>query len=221
MKKLLPVLITIISFAGLISAANAGPIIAPTSGIINSSGPGSGSLSNTYNQAGLLSGYTNGVTDFDTYLATNPMHSYIFAGNEWFSNSGTNSASVTYNLGGTFTIDALALWNDEASGIGILDLYTSLDGISFTSLVSGLIPTDNPQNTNYGADVFGFSAINTQYIRFDMSRCPQANNIYTACAIGEVAFRSSSIPEPATLALFGIGLLGLGYRNRKLKRTGI
>ena len=42
----------------------------------------------------------------------------IFAGFEWFSNSGTTAAVVTYDLGAVITIDRLALWNEESSGIG-------------------------------------------------------------------------------------------------------
>jgi len=34
-------------------------------------------------------------------------------------------------------------------------------------------------------------------------------------AIDEVEVRTTSIPEPATLALMGLGLAGIGYRRRK------
>jgi hypothetical protein len=211
-----------LSIVGLSAGAHAGPIISATSAVINSSGPGFGTLTETFNQAGLLSGYTSGVTDFDTYLATNPQHTMIFSGFEWFSNSGTSSASVTYNLGFAQTIDAIALWNEESSGIGLLDLLTSLDGVSFVSLLSGLLPTDNPLTdplSTYGADVISFAALSAQYVRFDMSRCPQpVPGSFSSCAIGEVAFRSGQItqvPEPATLGIFLIGLAGLMYLWRR------
>lgn len=203
------------------STANAGVIISATGGTINSGGPGFGTLTETFDQSGLLSGYTPGVTDFDTYIASNPMHSLIFAGNEWFSNDPTESASVTYDFGGTVTIDALALWNEEGAGIGLLDLLYSINGTDFFALAGGLTPTDNPGNTDYGTDIFSFAATSMNFIRLDMSRCPQPDGSFPSCSIGEVAFREgvTDAPEPAALGMLGFGLIGLGIaRRRRLKK---
>jgi hypothetical protein len=201
------------------SAANA-TIVSAVAGTINSGGPGFGTLTETFNQAGLSSNYVSGVTDFNTYIASGPTHTVSFGGFEWFSSQGSSSASVTYDLGSVMSIDALALWNEESSGIGTLDLFGSTDGMSFFSLASGLSPTDHGL-APYLADVFTFMATNLRFIRFDMSNCPQPNvGSFAACAIGEVAFRSTDgnvIPLPAAgwLLLSGVGALSVARARRR------
>ncbi|TAK92357.1 MAG: PEP-CTERM sorting domain-containing protein [Burkholderiaceae bacterium] len=200
----------------------AGVIQSPTSAVIDLGGPGFGSITNTLNQAGLSSGFVSGVTDFDTYIGTGPTHTLIFGCCEWFSNSGTTSATVTYNMGAAYNIARLALWNEESSGIGSLDLSTSLDGITFSTLALGLVPTDNPL-ADYPADVFSFATTSAQFIRFEMSGCPQAlPGSFAACAIGEVAFDvvqgAQVVPEPASVILFGIGLFGFAAVRHKKKQ---
>jgi hypothetical protein len=197
--------------------AQAQQIVSATSGTINSGGPGFGSLTDTINQSGLSTGYVSGVTDFNSYIAGNPTHTVVFNGNEWFSNQGSNSASVTYDLGSAMGIDALALWNEEASGIGTLNLFSSLDGVLFTSLGS-FNPTNNPLDANYLAQVFNFGAVDTRYFRFDMSECPQQPTTFDACAIGEVAFRTASVsgvPEPSSWAMMLVGFGAIGYSMRR------
>ena len=196
------------------AAAPPGTIIAPTAATINAGGPGFGPITNTIDQSGLSSTYVSGVTNFNSYIASNPTHSLIFSGNEWFSNQGTTSAQVTYDFGSVVTITALALWNEDASGIGKLKLSAAGYGTFLN-----VSPFDGPINVDYPAQVFTFSAVTTQFVTFDMSKCPQPNGTgFLACAIGEVAFQVGNVvPEPATWALMisGFGLAGLALRTRR------
>lgn len=203
------------SFLGVVPNAFAGPIIAPVAGVVDLGGPGFGTLDDTFNQNGLFVPYVPGVTDFDTYIAGNPQHSLVFAGNEWFSEQGSVAATVTYDLGAAVSIDRLALWNEDFSGIGRLDLSYSVDNVTFLALASGLTPTDTLNNSDYGPEVFGFGATAARYVRFTMTECPQAPAGFEACAIGEVAFRAAAVPEPATLFLLGTGLVGATVARRR------
>jgi hypothetical protein len=196
--------------------ANAGVIVSPVSGVIDSSGPGFGTLTETFNQAGLSAGFTSGVTDFATYIASGPTHTLIFSGNEWFSNLPSTTATVTYNLGSVLNISQLALWNEESSGIGVLNLLGSSDGLAFSSLGT-FSPTNNPTGSDYLADVFSFSPMNAKYVRFEMSGCPQAGSTFDSCSIGEVAFNVTAVPEPEIYAMMfaGLGLMGFVARRKK------
>ena len=211
---------------GMAGTVSAGPIISATSAVINSGGPGFGSITDTHDQSGLEVGYTSGVDDFDTYISGDPLHSLIFARNEWSSNRGLTSASVTYDLGSLNTIDAVALWNEDLAGITLLDLFGSEDGVDFFALALGLSPIDNNSFGSYGAEVFSFAAADLQFVRFDMSECPQSQIGFIGCAIGEVAFRSADtaasptpVPEPGTLAMLGMGMLGVSFVMRRRRRT--
>lgn len=198
------------------STAHGQTIFSATSGVINAGGPGFGTLTETFNQSGLYTSYTANVTNFDSYIAGNPLHTLTFSNNEWFGESGTSAATVTYDFGSVRSFDRFALWNEESSGIGLLTILGSVDGITFSSILAGLTPPDNPL-ADYPATVYSFAASSARYFRMEMSRCPQPNpGAFQACAIGEVAFRSANVvPEPSTYVLMATGLISLGLFSRR------
>ena len=198
---------------GIARPAAADVILSAVGGTINTGGPGFTPLEVSFDQSGLVIPYVSGVTNFDHYLLSGPTHitSFFF---EWFSNEGSMTASVTYDLGQLHTINRVALWNEEDSGIGLLSLFGSSDGSSFFPLVQDVEPRDNPQGEPYGPEVFGFSAAVLRYVRFDLLECP-----FPACSIGEVAFaESAAVTEPAVIALLGLGLTAVAVMRRRRGR---
>ena len=203
----------------LLSVAQAGTVVSATAATVLSS-TGSGLIEDTFEQFGLLTDYVSGVTDWATYFAANPLHETPFAGGEWFSTRYVSTASVSYDLGSIQSIQGLALWNEDASGIGSLNILGSTDGVNWTALLNNAAPTDNPLGVQYGADLFNWKATDLRYVKLDMSGCPQPNGSgYEACGIGEVAFHAAApVPEASTLAMGSIGLALMGVaiaRRRK------
>lgn len=207
------------------TAAYATPITSPTSATASSTFSPTYSINNTINHSGLSIPFVNGVTDFDAYLALNPTHTLVADFNEWFTAEGVTSATVTYDLGSALTIDRLALWNEEFSGFGTARISTSLDNSVYTFLTS-ISPLDSPGGSDYGAQVFAFGPVSAEFVRFEVSGCPQPDgDPRSLCGIGEVAFSTgataSAVPEPATLTLtfLGLGASGLIRRRRNGTRA--
>lgn len=206
------------------TSAQAQQIVTPVSAVASSTNGPDYTITNTINQSGLFTGYTPGVTNFDTYVAGNPLHA-TNALTEWYTEYDVNSAVVTYDFGAATGTDRLALWNEESVGMGSFILSGSLDNITYTTLGT-FMPVNNPDTPGsfYGPQLFSYTATNARYLRFDISGCPQSGNL-VACAIGEVAFRSAAtspdgVPEPATWAMLLLGFGGVGYSIRRRPAVG-
>lgn len=172
-------------------------------------------VENTINQTGLSSGFVSGATDWNTYFSGNPTHTLVAAYYEWWGGANAGlTGSVTYNLGGLFAIDKIALWNEEVTGIASFNVYTSTNGTVFNLVASNLLPTNNPQGSDYLADIFSLTNSIGQYVKLDLVGA--GDNGYNTASMGEIAFSTSAaVPLPPTVLLLGGGLMGLlGLRKR-------
>ena len=171
---------------------------------------------NLINQSGLSSGYTSGVTDFDTYIASSPTHNGNLTGSIWFSTQGNRTGDLEFDLGSILTIQSMALWNrgsDASDNIIGFTLFAD-DNAAFSSPTSLGGFTANPNTGSTSAvlpEVFTFTPTAASHVRLRITS-PNGSGLFTSA--GEVAFESSAIPEPTSLLLFATGCAVLMRRRR-------
>lgn len=210
-------MLSLLCLGACTSLAAASTIRSPASVLSNSAGEfgADASITATIDQSGLLTGFVNGVTDFDAYIGGGPLHSLAYAFQEWFSPGGGETfSSIVYDMGAAYTLDRVAYWNEDAGGVSSVSITTSLDG-SFGDAIGGgtFSPTDWPGSVDYGADVHAFAARGARYVRVDVSGIP-GSSIWPGLSMGEIAFSSNPIPAPGTAGLLGLaGLVGLRRRR--------
>lgn len=177
------------------------------------------------NQTGLLTGYTSLSTDFDLYLASNPLHQPDF-GTGWSSRKGFPNAHIDFDLGGTYVIESMALWNfgaSEALNLVRFELHASNDAFA-TSILLGSFEANPLLTTDAGtaAEIFSFAPASASVVRMVLlsSNESPATNV----GIGEVAFEVyqnpvPAVPEPASVVLLGSGLSAIAVAGRKRLRS--
>lgn len=170
--------------------------------------------SHVIDQSGLTPGYTNLVSDFDVYIASNPTAYHGHGENTWGAlEKGIRSGHFDFDLGGSYVIDAFVIWNlvDDPSAIREFNLLadSSSDFSNPVNLGSFTALNNLGLNWNTEAQVFNFHATEASYVRLDILNTWSPTSWHVA--YNEAAF--SVVPEPTTLLLFGLG--GLVLRKRR------
>lgn len=208
-SRLAPMIAAAASLLVMSLPASAGEILDPVSATTDMGE--SFALVNSFNQSGLSAGYVSGVTDFATFVATTSHDSE--PGNDWVATQVTGEA--TWDLGSIQGVDAAAVWNfgplggSPIFGIQGVTLLASTDGVVFQTLGSyTLSEAVSPPNL---AQLLTFAPVDARFIEMEIS----SNYGGSESALGEIAFDSAAVPEPASLALFGAALAGLGAARRR------
>jgi len=195
-------------------SSSAGPIIGATS-VSSPQGDFGGAtpLANIINQSGLSAGYTGGVTDFGTFVAGTTHAGLTGTGFTGTSNNGPQQ--FTFDLGAVTLIDAIAIWNTASVGaVTAIDVFWDTDN-NFGNGVGGVLVAPTALGLAGPGQIFGFGPTFTRYVHVQGLNSLAPPDFY---GLGEVVFSSlpgQAVPNPATLALLGLGLIALGWSKHQ------
>ena len=208
--------IAVLMLAAATGQVQAGVILSPiaassTLGQFNSAFP----ITSLIDRTGLSSTFTSGTTDFGTFMASGATHSMFPAFGTWASTDGIRIGTMDFDLGAVYTVSQLALWDVYANrSINSFSVITSeLSNFSIFSNVGSFV--NHSANQATPAEVFNLVDSTARYVRLTIA----SNWGSTLTQEGEIAFdvsaASAVVPEPAYLAMWGLGAVGMMFARRR------
>ncbi len=153
--------------------------------------------------------------------------------NKWLSEArpstvGSPAPTLIFNLGSVFDVSSSTIWNYGDGCCGLdrsaknLIVEASLDNINYFSVISSAV-LGQPAGDPFPGETLTLNTT-AQYIKFILDTNYGA--VYTG--LSEVQFDGTavsptpaptpSIPEPSSIALIGLGLMGLGFKFAKKRK---
>lgn len=168
----------------------------------------------------LISQITDG-SGLSSYTPT-AVHATATPINSWVA-EGPTIGTITFNLGASYLLDGLAIWNFNAVttfGVRGLTIEGSTDGVTFSTIAGA--PTSFAQGSGFASEtsqLFAFSRT-ASFIRFDVTSSYGSPGI----GLSEVMFTgarasSTAVPEPESIALLGIGLLAAATGTARRRKS--
>ncbi len=161
---------------------------------------------------------------------SNDTHGYGFW-HMWMTANGVTTADLTFDLGSNHDVTSIQIWNynfDDNGGYNgfhrgakNIELWYQNDGNSFDLKAQDLF-VNKATSLNEQGQIFDLTHVMTaRYVTFRITdnwedNTVEYDNHHTG--LSEVRFYDdavSPVPEPATMLLFGLGLLCLAGVNRR------
>lgn len=213
MKNFVKILSVLLAIAGATNASatlltNAVGID-PVSAISTSNFGAPYTTAKTIDQSDLSAHYVSGVTSTSVIDGLTNLNT----AQGWHGSAGQTTGSITFDLGASFTLDRIYLYwmnGGSVNNIANFSIQVGNDSSFSSSVIAASFGT--PSAAKQRID---FSALATgEFVRLNWTSLQGSYPGLNEFIAGGVAGQTS-VPEPATLALLGLGLLGFAVSRKR------